>query len=216
MAEKYYAVSPYAYCNNNSIRFVDPTGNDDYEFNSLGKWIKTINDDPYDRLIAGENSLIVKDKSLMGGMTSFSYKTRSGDDSEYIESISYSVVSSENQELMDVFRFMSDNTEVEWLLLYGEDGNSVLATNHLNDRIKEQKISSHLKYRGFSTMGGNPIYRIHSHPKGYESELKSMGHDFQNVKKESLLGISTQNYVYFPETGNIYHIRPSGVKRINR
>ena len=117
---------------------------------------------------------------------------------------------------MDVFRFMSDNTDVEWLLLYGEDGNSVLATSHLNDKVRENKISSRLKNRGFSTMEGNPIYRIHSHTKGYETELKSMGHDFQDVQKESRLGKSTQNYVYFPETGNIYHIRPSGVIRINK
>ena len=28
MAEKYYSISPYAYCNNNPLKFIDPTGMD--------------------------------------------------------------------------------------------------------------------------------------------------------------------------------------------
>lgn len=32
MAEKYYGVSPYAYCNNNPMRYVDPTGEDWRDF----------------------------------------------------------------------------------------------------------------------------------------------------------------------------------------
>ena len=32
MAEKYYSISPYAYCANNPMRFVDPTGEDIWDF----------------------------------------------------------------------------------------------------------------------------------------------------------------------------------------
>ncbi|MBQ9476823.1 MAG: hypothetical protein IJU63_03445 [Bacteroidales bacterium] len=43
LAEKYYAVSPYAYCNNNPVKIIDPYGLDIYHFDSSGNYIgKTV------------------------------------------------------------------------------------------------------------------------------------------------------------------------------
>ncbi|NDV60156.1 RHS repeat domain-containing protein [Bacteroides sp. 519] len=44
MAEKYYSVSPYAYCNNNPMRFVDPDGREHGEPDrtSIWTWLKSI------------------------------------------------------------------------------------------------------------------------------------------------------------------------------
>ena len=45
LCEKYYSISPYAYCNNNPVKYVDPDGRDPiYTKNFLGK-IKLIGDD---------------------------------------------------------------------------------------------------------------------------------------------------------------------------
>ena len=41
-AEKYYDVSPYAYCHNNPVNAVDPDGKDDY-YNTNGKYLGTNN-----------------------------------------------------------------------------------------------------------------------------------------------------------------------------
>ena len=48
LAEKYYSISPYAYCHNNPIRSIDINGKADY-FTTSGLFIKTDNnnDDPY-------------------------------------------------------------------------------------------------------------------------------------------------------------------------
>jgi RHS repeat-associated protein len=44
LAEKYYGISPYVYCNNNPMKYIDPTGMfyDDY-FNQQGKYLGTDN-----------------------------------------------------------------------------------------------------------------------------------------------------------------------------
>ena len=42
MAEKYYFLSPYAYCSGNPVNFVDPDGKDIWQINGQGyiSWVK--------------------------------------------------------------------------------------------------------------------------------------------------------------------------------
>ena len=42
LSEKYYGISPYAFCNNNPVNFVDPDGEDVWEINSNGiiTWVE--------------------------------------------------------------------------------------------------------------------------------------------------------------------------------
>ena len=48
MAEQYYSISPYAWCGNNPVRNVDPTGMDIWEINNEGRIINRIEDKTQD------------------------------------------------------------------------------------------------------------------------------------------------------------------------
>ena len=63
LAEKYYSISPYAYCNNNPVRYIDPTGMDWYEDED-----GTYQYDP--NLTAGNRHEILKKGQIYIGVTS--------------------------------------------------------------------------------------------------------------------------------------------------
>jgi hypothetical protein len=48
MCEKYYWISPYAFCLNNPVRFVDPTGKDVWEIDAEGRIVNRIEDKTQD------------------------------------------------------------------------------------------------------------------------------------------------------------------------
>ena len=60
LCEKYYSTSPYAYCMNNPVRFIDPDGRrwDEYDVN--GKKISNLGGNSIDFYHQKDNSIIIK------------------------------------------------------------------------------------------------------------------------------------------------------------
>lgn len=210
LAEKYYSLSPYAYCAGDPVNLVDPKGTHNYKFTSNGNWIKQETDDPFDLLIAesGEQ-MYVFNQDIMGNMHEGKFYHYISDDlPDEIRNLHYSVFDSKDPEVLNVFKFLADNTAVEWLLFIGANDESLLGTNHLSDRIKESTIYSCVKPSS-SVMDQDPIWKIHNHPGMIPNEIDSMSMDIYNSRGHP----SIQSFVYFNQSGNIYLIQNVGIKK---
>ena len=150
MQLKYPHVSSYAFCKNNPINRIDDDGKDDYILNSRG-YIAVLNEtsDRFDRLIlrGTKKQLIVNDRKILGQLAKTVNK----------KNISCGILSNRS-EATKLFKFLSDNTGVEWGLdsYHTSKGDRhVLRTSHSEGDVSTVND----KYRATSM-----YYSIHSHP----------------------------------------------------
>ncbi len=162
LCEKYYSVSPYAYCLNNPINAIDPNGMDVYLLRSDGRrFLAKKTDDDYDQLYATksdegghivsivENPLRVNDTGLLPQL-----QGKNGATAE----------TSSSTDAFNVFKFAADNSNVEWSLKgYGTEGGGtgfLLLTSY-----DEEKVTS----GNGSYDPSNLLFSLHSHPAGKDN-----------------------------------------------
>lgn len=137
LTEKRYSISPYAYCSGNPINRIDPDGMDDYILNRDGSTILALKtNDGNDKIYAvnkdGEidkKNTIDLTKDVMSSKTTEQSTGNKGIDR---------FTSFNKSQADDYFRFVANNTDVEWsntnVTYTNEDGNSnnfnTIATSH--------------------------------------------------------------------------------------
>ena len=224
LAKKYYPISPYAFCANNPVRFIGPTGEDIWEMDYDGRirWIEKSDIHIMRALDKGGartgQSITVQDRTIFDGLTA------TGETSDYAASYT----GGNPTELASIFLFGADNSNAEWRFSRYDEGNGdqyAIGTVH-NDGLA---ISP--EQMGFARE--NEIAFIHSHPGGYKSltgpnsEHSSMGSlpggriiqpsDSWNVYNNSGRYPGNKNsFVYFPNSGNIHHVRGVSVPALIR
>ena len=212
LAEKYYNISPYAWCGNNPIRNVDPTGMDVWEMDYNGHvyWREESDIHTLYALDAeGQrtgNSITLRNRNVFDNLAN------SGLNSNYTLTFSKGNPS----ELAAVFLFATDNSNAEWRFSRYDIGNG---DQYAIGTVHDSGLAISPEKMGFPQE--TEISFIHSHPTPYPTttqEKESMGwvsegkiwnpSDSYNVVKYSQQYKSYHySYVYFPYTHNIYHVR---------
>lgn len=211
LAEKYYNVSPYAFCNNNPVNFVDPDGEDVWEINSNGiiTWVEESDEHRLYYIDSegnrGDNYITVNNRKILDAFTGKDGMASYTDDSNI-------------DDFFKVFLFAADNSDVEWALHRGRDNSYTIGTSH-----RTQGVDSYSVLTGTDEI---PIASIHSHPNviTYKGEIESMGYDagwvkYGNDRQKVYWGVvPVYNYVYFPISKTLYNVEyssPRYIKRIN-
>ena len=158
LAEKYYGISPYAYCAGDPVNCVDPTGKDIYNVTSKGyirKYDGTaclgtylIFDHNIVELSSSENSY----DAVLDGLTSSTNST-------------FGLMTAE--QALTLQNVMTQGTEVEWEAQCTESGLGLLMTSHDENMVKTTTKQKALDKTGIDKQ--DVMLQIHGHP-GYNAQ----------------------------------------------
>ena len=180
MAEKYYSISPYAYCAGNPVNAIDLHGSDIWELDKYGNIINYTETNEYD-MIRMFNSNPQNDISLKFGYGTIEHQTKEGKDGSHYEL--FRINGDDNGR--SVFEMLAQNTDVEWSLGQFDEssGNpNVLTTSHSD--YSESGMNSYLYNNPSLVMSLKN--RIHNHPNSnpdpsFTSRNGSTGGDMEVI-----------------------------------
>jgi len=117
LSDKYPNLTPYAYCANNPIKLVDPNGEEIYEFDENGKYIKTSGEEgSADQiLIRKTDGSIVAGKEYANGTIKNDFTRSIKQENGNSVDVSFLKIKGD-QNAEEAFEFVADNTSVEWSL----------------------------------------------------------------------------------------------------
>ncbi len=158
MCEKYYHISPYAYCAGDPVNLMDLDGRHIYTINENGEIKKISNDSHMDLLISYDGLDMAK--FSFGFLEQFTserddYKGHYGNTSNLDDAVS-------------LFMFAAKNTDVEW---------AISSYYQNNEKLDYLVYTSHSE-DGVTFTNGNHKFKnihahIHSHPRGTGNDKAS-------------------------------------------
>ena len=162
MSDKYPSLSPYVYCANNPVKLVDPNGEEIYEFDESGKFLRVSGDNgsaDQIAIIKSDGSVVLSKEYKNGTIRLGQKRVVTQESGKTVDVQLLNITGDENA--IDCFKFAADNSNCEWSLCQvgstsGEKGNNVLS----NSQERTHESSANLVFN--STL--NLRAHWHSHP----------------------------------------------------
>jgi hypothetical protein len=146
--------SPYAAFRNNPLLYIDPNGEDEYEFDKKGNHVRTIENKDADIVrVVNRRGKEVASKSYEYG----TIKSASSNDKRTLLSIN------NDANRKDIFEHLADNTKVEWGTINATDGNKEINYVATSFSKNEDGISGKI-LGSFASLGYTVNEYTHSHP----------------------------------------------------
>ena len=203
MADKHPDTSPYAFCANDPVNFVDPSGEDIWRLDSKGYVIERKTDTSRDMICLADSSpnTTQHDKSI-----EFDYGTIHEirvDQSSTSEN-RHTTLFSVNSETAgaNLFKFVSDNTQIEHGMILTTSGQTFVLNDHRESSINVTGVASAFDKKGLTITA-----IIHSHPKntppsGFKP-TDNKGDRFQAANLVESHGYKINHYVYQPQNNGL-------------
>ncbi|MFA5639611.1 MAG: RHS repeat-associated core domain-containing protein [Bacteroidales bacterium] len=222
MFEKYPSISPYTYCANNPMKFVDPTGETWYQVDENG-YISVMKDkqgnilgkkDKFDMLYAKGNDKVkpirVDNQEILSSLSKSTKITEAtgwcaenGTITEQFDLSTYStkgnVDTKTANEMKSVFYFLADNSKAEWRLFKTKQNGFGIGTFHAPS---DAPSDDH-----FGLSPKNIQWTLHSHSttkNNIVAEKSSFGYD-AGAANSYPGGFG----VYFPQSRRLWNIYPN-------
>ena len=212
MSDKYPSISPYAYCAWNPVKLVDPDGRDWYDIDKNGHVTKNTEkqneSNEHDVLYSTSTS---KQISLpLGTITNVDDESFSNGQEGVQVSLSSKV---SIKDRMDAFKFVSDNTNVEWSMssFLGNNSNWYfeLTTSYSDgsDNVMGRRNDDFggMVVESYIDAGYTFVARIHNHHGTYPNTYD---------KRYAKVYSNSTQYVYDQVNNRYYQVSSSGIKQI--
>ena len=165
LAEKFPNIGAYVYCHGNPINMIDPDGKDDYKLNKNGQisfWRRT-NAKTTDRIFSSDKSNILINKGLASQLVK--NQTRNGT----------IALTNKSDDAFKFFKFVADNTNVEWNLI-GERSDNGGVVFKLNSDFQSKTAGVNL------VNAGKFLFMLHSHPWGSNERVTRASGNYNEYK----------------------------------
>ena len=211
-SDKYPGISPYSYCADNPVKLVDPDGRDWYDIDKYGHVAKNTEkqneSNEYDVIYSTSTGRQI---SLpLGTITNVNDESfDNGQDGAQV-SLSSKV---STKDRMDAFKFVSNNTNVEWSMSSFLDNNNhwyfELTTSYSDgsDNVMGRRNDDFggMVVESYIEEGYKYVSRIHNHHGTYPNT-----YDKRYAKAYS----NSTQYVYDQVNNRYYQVTSSGIKQI--
>lgn len=190
LAEKYYHISPYAYCAGNPVNLAVPDGMDYWILSRDGTIVNVLSSETTCMLFAVETSECYQDGTdTIFRQLAFNSHERIEDNEKFKVSFASNL---SGNDALSLIKFLSDNTNVEWAM-HGTT-EFTIGTTHNKSSCGEWS---------WYGLDSRPKFSIHSHPgdeytTDYEQRY-SAGNDWRAMQNNPE-SKAKYYYIYFPVT----------------